>query len=307
MLHEFAVDPALFDDWQEFRVLYGKFGVPQARMIVEFPKKWRKLVYEASSHLTDMQRKTIEEWLKNKTAFLISSNRNYNIPTDWLRSAETAHAANPFHAIIATSNPRNCPDVILSGTLYEQHPLFHCPRECSMPRNASGFARASGPLLRCSQQIIFVDPFFWKANSEIDRKERWGKSLKSMLSTLNNATMIRFCTNASPKGETLDFRQEELIEKLPPFIPNIIEIEILLLQNKKINDHVINLHNRYILTERGGIKFPWGLDSATSDTKDIVNLMEKDTHETIFSEYSDPEKFGHVIARRFTVVGSAET
>lgn len=301
MLHEFAVEPALLGDWQEFRALFGKFGVHQARMIAEFPKKWRKMVYEASAHFTDMQRKAIEDWLSDRDAFLIPNNRTYDVSVDWLSNAETAHTVNAFHAIIAHTNPRNRLEVILSGALYEQHALFKCPRECSMSRDSNGFVMVSGPLLKCSRQIIFVDPFFWKANSERERRERWGQHFKALLSTLSPTTVISICTSASPKGETVDFRQEEIEEKLPSFIPNTIEIEILLLQHNSGND----THNRYILTERGGIKFPWGLDADPSGAKDTVNLMESDTHQTKFSEYSEPEKHGHQIASRFVVVGTA--
>lgn len=301
MLHEFAVEPTLLGDWQEFRVLFGKFGVPQARMIAEFPKKWRKMVYEASVHFTDIQRKALEDWLSDKDAFLIPNSRAYDIPTDWLRSAETAHAMVPFHAIIAKANPRNCPEVILSGALYEQHALFQCPRECSMPRDLNGFVVVSESLLKCSKQIIFVDPFFWKANSERERSERWGNHFKALFSILNGASTIRFCTNASPKGETVDFREEEITEKLPPFIPSYIQIEILLLHHNSGND----THNRYILTERGGIKFPWGLDTDASGAEDIVNLMESGTHKSKFLEYSEPEKYGHQVAKRFVITGTA--
>jgi hypothetical protein len=296
MLHEFAVEPALMGQWNEFHYLYEKFGVPQARMISEFPKKWRRMVYEAAEDFTERQRKILEEWMADKASFLVPSDRVYTLSEDWLKNAEAAHATKPFHAMLSRENPRGHPAVISAEQpITERHPLFHCPRECAMPKNVDGYIAVSRPLLRCSRQILFIDPHF-------RAEKKWGEPLRAMLAcTLPNVTLLRYCTRVSLSGEDQDFRRSELEQRLPRFIPRGISLEVVLLARH----HGRDTHNRFILTERGGLKFPWGLDAQQVDpSEDIVNLMEKETHLAKFTEYLNLAD--HSVADRFTIIGTGQ-
>lgn len=294
MLHEFAVEPELLGNWHNFHYLHEKFGVPHSRMISEFPGKWRRMVYEAAGEFTEIQLKILEEWMAEKASFLVPSGRAYTRPDDWLQSAEAAHAGKPFHAMLARRNPRAHPAVISAERpITEKHPLFHCPRECAMPKNVGGYIAASQPLLQCSRQVIFIDPYF-KA------EKKWGEPLKAMFAYIpSNMTLLRYCTGASPNGEDLGFRRSELVQKLPRFIPLGLPLEVVLLAKSPGRD----THNRFILTERGGLKLPWGLDAQADSPEDIINLMEKETHQAKFAEYLNLT--GHSIADTFVVIGTA--
>jgi hypothetical protein len=46
-----------------------------------------------------------------------------------------------------------------------------------------------------------------------------------------------------------------------------------------------DLHNRYVLTERGGLKFGQGLDEGTNPPTDVVNLLGERVHEEIWKDY----------------------
>jgi len=299
MLKEFAVEPAVLGDWHEYRCLYDKFGAPRARMIAEFPKKWLRMVYDATAHFTDSQRKEIELWLTEaKKYFLIPNNypyRSYDIPTDWLKSAEAAHMQKQFHAIIATDNPRNHPQIIISGGLYERDSRFQCQYECFMPKNSTGFREISQNLLQWSTKIIFVDPYFTTF-------DKWMDPLKVMLCCIpQKIEKLCYCTRLEPK-DTLVARRQELESRLSSVIPLGQTLEVVILEK---NDSM-DTHNRFLLTELGGIKFPWGFDEATDSPKDTVNLMDFKTHQGKFDEYSAPELFGHSVALRFIVPGNAK-
>ena len=71
MLREYAVEPqAIGTDWGTFRYLIEKFGFDRGRLISEFPRKWLREVYRASTGFTDIQRTYLVEVLaqakKNK-------------------------------------------------------------------------------------------------------------------------------------------------------------------------------------------------------------------------------------------------
>ena len=63
-------------------------------------------------------------------------------------------------------------------------------------------------------------------------------------------------------------------------------------------------HNRFILTERGGLKFPWGLDVLEGSPKDTVNLMDKETYQTKFEEYTSLT--GHSVVATLMITGTAK-
>ena len=295
MLHEFAVEPKLLGTWESFHYLHEKFGVPKARLIAEFPKKWRKMVHEAADNFSVRQRKILEEWLADKGAFLVPSGRDYAMPDNWLESAESAHAEKPFHAILACENPRANPAVLSADSpITETHHLFTCPHECAMPKKLAGYLAVSSSLLRHSREIIFVDPYF-KA------EKKWGEPLREMLRCIPvEPTKLKYCVNISPNGESQDFRVSELKEKLPRFIPKNFSLNIVMIE--KVLGH--DTHNRFILTERGGLKFPWGLDVLEGSPEDIVNLMDKDTHQAKFAEYSTLT--GHSVVATLMITGTAE-
>jgi hypothetical protein len=295
MLCEFAVEPALLGEWQEFRYLHEKFGVQRARMIAEFPKKWRRMVYDSATDFTDIQRSQLEDWLKGKEKFLVPSRRSFDVPDDWLHSAELAHNQQPFHAILSTENPHGNGKVLLPRNIsIEQDPLFKCQTEDFMPRNPAGFVRISGFLLRCSRQIIFVDP-------HVKAMYKWGEALSAMLDCIPpDATMIRYCAVDSPMGQIKEDRLREFREKWPRLsIPAGKMLEFVLLGK----DTGLDTHNRYILTERGGIKFPWGLDAPHDGSKDMVNIMAEETHATMFEEYSTLTS--RSVLERLELVGEA--
>ena len=292
MLREFAVEPALLGEWNEFRYLHEKFGVQRARMIALFPKKWPRMVYESATGFTEMQRKRLEEWLARKDKFLVPGGRDYDVADDWLHSAELAHERHPFHAILATTNPRGHEKILLShGDPLENEPLFDCSHEDFMPRKPEEFVATSGLLLRCSRQIIFVDP-------HVRANDRWGEALSAMFGCIHPEATVRYCSIDSPQGIEKDFRLGELRKKWPRFIPKGKVLEFILLGK----DTGMDTHNRFILTERGGIKFAWGLDASNDGSKDVVNVMAEGTHVAMFDEYYNFS--GRSVLERFEIIGS---
>jgi hypothetical protein len=250
------------------------------------------MVYESAAGFTEMQRKSLEKWLDEKEKFLVPSGRGFDVSSDWLRNAELAHERQPFHAILATANPRGHDKVLLPhGVPLENELLFNCPHESFMPRKPEEFVAISGFLLRCSRQVIFVDPHAMA-------KDKWGEALSAMFDCIHPETAIRYCSIDSPQGMVKDYRLDELKKKWPRFIPKGKILEFVLLGK----DAGMDTHNRFILTERGGIKFAWGLDAPNDGSKDVVNVMAEETHATMFMEYDNFAR--RTLLERFNIIGT---
>lgn len=295
MLHEFAVEPALLGDWHNFHYLHEKFGVPRARLISEFPKKWRRMVYEAAGNFSEMQRKILEEWLADKSSFLIASGRPYHFTDDWLQSAEAAHQEKPFRAILARGNPRNQRHIISAETpITEKNPLFYCTTESKIPKTSAGIVSACKILLQNTHELIFIDPYFFKGKNYASRKFAWGEPFEALLKCLSGVNHIKYVTSPSPSGETQEFRRKIIEDELPRHIPKNMKIEFAFSNN---------LHNRYMLSDIGGLKFPHGFDAMMSQQEDVVNILAFDVHKKLFAEFSCLPKAS--IIDNFFVYGTA--
>ena len=296
MIKEFAVEPALLGDWRDCLYLIEKFDLEEkGRVISWFPENWRKLVLEAADRhsvgVKDrkyIEEKFMEKFRKHQSA-MVPSWRDCQDPENWFKSAEVAHQEKPFHAIIAEHNPNGHSHVISykPGDSIEEHILFKCPTECSMPKDTEGFCGIAGPLIRYSKRIIFVDPHFF--NNDYTLKN-WGKPLEALLRNISVIggkyyinKMPRYCTSAYLNGETAQYRQGRIERNLPAYVPRGLKLEVLLLSKLAGED----THNRYILTDRGGLKFPWGLDVRKDGARDVVNLMDAGTRAEMFQYFGD--------------------
>ena len=103
MLHEYALDPSVLTNWQSFRYFFENFGVSQGRMISQYPKKWKRMVYEACAGCRDIERSRIEQRLADIDDRLLRTTTLFDAALPWFANAETNRKA--FHAVISTVNP----------------------------------------------------------------------------------------------------------------------------------------------------------------------------------------------------------
>jgi hypothetical protein len=162
MIHEYAVDPALLNNWERFRYLTEKFGVCRGRLISRFPKRWKAMVYDGLSSVGEIERKKIEIYLQRIDEKMLARApaAAWDGAKGWLSNAELEHERQPFHAIVAGANPRDHGCVLAYDDLSEDAPLWAVLRERVVSRDASSLAAAVSPILRIAKKVIFVDPHF---------------------------------------------------------------------------------------------------------------------------------------------------
>ena len=91
MIYEFALDPGVLSTWGSFRYFYDNFGAEHGRLISQFPKRWKRMVYDACSKCADIDKKRIEERLAYINNKLVKMSREYNNSMPWLENAEEQH------------------------------------------------------------------------------------------------------------------------------------------------------------------------------------------------------------------------
>lgn len=212
MIHEFAVEPSLLNNWEQFRYVTEKFGFHQGRLISRYPSKWKKMVYESlDDNVSDIKKTKIVEMLTTIDEKMISRKSVWQ-DQPWLDNAEQEHFRRPFHAILGLANPRNHSHVLCYQDLHESLPLWNTPHQQNMPRTAAYLANALAPVFRVAKQIVFIDPHFCSSKRPaVDALTAYLQHCK----LLDPYPEIVFLTR---NNKNVNFKSE-CQQRLGPFIP----------------------------------------------------------------------------------------
>lgn len=297
MIHEFAVEPRLLATWERFRYITEKFDVSEGRLISQYPKKWVRMVYHSIDEKSEINKKRIEENLariNTKLMRRIHPSKYNDEDLDWLSNAIKEDSRYPFHAILALENPHSNERVLSYSELQENHPLWKVARAYVVPRIASNLATAVLPLLQLAETIIFVDPHFSPT------KPRAVKTLKAFLEKLDlnhGSKRIEYHTKLTEDNPRFE---EDCHERVSKCIPTGMSLKIIRWSE---HDMPEGLHNRYILMERGGVSFHWGLDEGNPGETDDILLLDREVYTNRWNQYCGGARIDRA-AKTFTVDGS---
>jgi hypothetical protein len=314
MLHEYAVEPELVATWctrASGRYFLEKFGLGFPRILSIYPrhKHWKGLVEEAWSKGNDAtDRKRMVELIQRLSDVnVVRRNAFWSPDRTWLDNAITEHQRIPFHAILARHNPRRHPTVLVAGLLDERTSLWSVPHGVVVRRAATKMACAVRDMLRMAGDIVFVDPYF---SCSPDR------CYVEVLSACLQACIEHRIPGGYPRVRILtvddsdDDRkrshgsfENQCRERLPSRLAVGQQVEISRLKGRTNGEQ---LHNRYILTELGGVSFGAGLDEKPGAAFDDLFLLTRRQYEKRWLQYAaEPPDFDQP-EDTIVIVGSGE-
>jgi hypothetical protein len=286
MLFEYAIEPqAICGDPSTLKYLSLLFGFDRGRLISRFPKQWEREVLAAADEAgikAGARLELVERLNVLKQRALIKSRRNYDPALGgWLQNAIVQQAQSPFHAIIASENPGGRPDVVLARDVEEAHPLLHSPYNWDVERTPEAIARALEPLLRTGRLIRFVDPHF-----DIGRPKDTAV-LKECLVLAGgyNVQGTRWeihCKDGDDKKALHDLR-EAGEKQLKKALPNGTSIALIRWREPPNSDE---FHDRFLLTERGGVSLGAGFMAKGAAKKVMLSVLAKDVHNARWAMFS---------------------
>ena len=288
MIHEYALEPELVATWTDRRTcLYFKesFGLGQGRLVSRYPKCWKELVWEVFDSTDDFDQKRLEVLLLHLSEQMVrrSDDQWDGESTSWLENAEREHEKRPFHAIVTRTNPKSHAHVLTESEIDDESPLWKVGHGRHVKRNAVEMAEVVAPMLECSSDVIFVDPYFRPG------EQRWRRPFKAFLERMvrqrpgEMPTRIEVHTSDKFKDtETKKFFRGECDAKLHKCVPEGMKVLVRRLKKKQDGEQ---LHNRYILTDLGGVAFGTGLDEGKEGETDDITLMARDQYQLRWSQY----------------------
>lgn len=287
MIHEYALDPAVVNDWPSFKYIVDQCGVHYGRLISGFPQEWQRVAINLCQ-IQGTKRTAIVEKLRNLGHKMMDSNRTYNDQQEWIDNAERQYGVKPFHAIISIQNPMAREYVLIAEDIEENNPLWNVSRGDVIPRTAEAIAKCASTLLSISREIIFVEPHF-------DFVDQDGIEIDRFFNTLINLIDLSF-QNKRPKRLELHLKHKrsrqnninawkKLYEgKISPLLPRNFKLKVVAWKRKWDGD---DMHARYILTERGGIKYDFGLDEGWKGLTTDVDLMDQGPYEKRWQDFQE--------------------
>lgn len=313
MIYEYALDPGLVVDWAingTGRVV-GQFGMDQRRLLSDFPRDWKGHAYgEFYKHFgyddtsRDFQnaQPAFEAYVQLLTDHMVKRNKTIDISKSWLGEAVAEHSSRPFHAIMAShSGDGSCTAVITPNVIDDiRDGRWYLPTIASAKKTATEIALAVAPLLKVANMIALIDPYFdpseprFLATFTEMMKLAFGPSR-----CIDDRPFVSIMTNVyqahrSRDGEFTSAQKAnvaaDLTHKAQQFLPASLPrgafVDFYCLENPPSGD---SFHNRFVLTDVGGVIAPYGLDDFTSgaahNARDDLQPMSKGVYEGRWKQY----------------------
>lgn len=285
MIQEYALEPEMVANAD--RILGGRllsgFKMGKGRIVARYPKRWKRHVWDAFNDTSDVGRTRLEVLVNELFEFAAARGEVHwdSTAASWLDNAVVEHQRLPFHAIIARTNPERHAHVVTArAVLEETAPLWAAVGSSLVERKADLMADLIAPVLKRGSVLIFVDPHFGP------EKRRYRRTLESFLKRVKERAAalpkrVEILTSAGKTG-LRSFFETECQKKLRQCVPVGMRVAIRRLQEKPGGE---GLHNRYVLTELGGVRFDYGLDEGSSGTTDDLSLLERHVYEQRWRQY----------------------
>jgi len=295
MINEYALDPALIfeaaKDRRTFKQLISSFGVGTPRIVSIFPKlkssKWEGYIRKYTpSDLTDLDHTRADEligYLKENRIQRVGFSLDEG---DWLHNVTVENMRLAFDVIF--TNQDTTLDAALSiEQTYDIESIWDHKTQLMPPRTIEDLSTAINGLLRCSKHLVIVDPYAYKTDviTSIVGFIRAAFTKRIVESEL--IVQVYF-DGTKTNAATADYLFEEIKKNLSDEISNKVHLHIFSLAERNNSE---KLHNRYVMSELGGVQFGIGTDIGKEFHTDDLVLMNKDTYEKRWEQYIEGSTF----------------
>ncbi len=300
MIHEYAVDPDALSSFNEIWQALEQFGVAHGRVLVQCPKKWWGIVKEnlelAEGVLHPAEYKSLEERcfrLKDAKKIIFRKNLKYDGEKPFVEALAAEHADRPFRAVLQLERTTTGSIPVLSRfDLHEGNALWKVRRSQAVPKTADALADAVSPLLRISTDFLFIDPFF---ASKPQNYQSLVKMLQAAMA--QNTSVQRIEIHTGTKG-TAAFIQDKARTAIMPRLPPGIKITVLQWKEREGGER---LHDRFILTDRGGLSSSYGWDSGELGQSTEVSLLDEDSYLFRWGQYQKDTAAFDLVGEPFVI------
>lgn len=305
MLHEYAIDPKVLTSWSNFQRILSHFGYDRGRLILRLPKKWQRMVCDELGECGDIEKLRIIEALKRvKTKMTARRDINWISLDDWYNNAIVEYNKTPFRAIISLSNHKmhaavlvfeDLDDTLKFSELPPEDPrrLWYAPTSKCINRNPIAIADAMNPFLVHAKHICFIDRHF---DPELSRYQKVFKEIFKRITFRDRSSVLVCLEIHCVSNATKEFFNKSCKEWMPRLVPADQKVALYNWRGIPQMDKII--HNRYLLTDLGGLHFGDGLEDEEygGRPEDHVSLLSLESCRKWLTDYSIAPKLDFSIS-----------
>ena len=299
MIHEYAIEPELAVSWNtldKIEIFKNKIGLGTGGIIANCPQNWFDLAlnllekkYSRSASEMDFARAIvlIEEIYKTR---INHDKLKWDDSKNWIQNILQENKRKAFDAILVNKNPTGN-NKLLTETQFLKSNLnnINAKFEQTISRDFNSILSCVEPFLKYPTRVKFVDPYLRVSDTRYSNLIK--RYLEIIAQNYENSTVEIYTAFKESNGilETKVRKAEKnKLKQFSKLIPQGV-IKLFYLKNERPNI----FHNRFILTNIGGIQFGYGLDCPLKMTKadDQVVRLQADTYLKLNDRYSSETTF----------------
>ncbi len=292
MIRAYAIEPEAVLAWTDkngYRFIKDKFGLGTSRMFLDIQKysKWKKKAYDAAQKngLGDMELLRLQELFKLWEIPRVKNRLGcYDNTISWLTNSRKEYDRHPFAAIIASSNPDKHPAVIVEEELGQGNDYrWECSAASTPRRNAKELAGSIRNMLENSSVLHLVDQYF--STHKLRHKEVLEEFLNVAMYRCKRQSHLDVTVHCNTDISYDHFNRGAL--ELKKRLPKGIHLSFKRWKEAEGKESE-KFHNRYILSDLGGLVFGTGLDRGYGNQTEDINLMDKEQYRKRWEQFVDP-------------------
>lgn len=293
----FAIEPEAISNWSDFRYVIEKFGYGKGALIACFPSKWPKYVMEAcrKSDVTDMEFKRIEERLNQaKEDRLCKLGLPYDPSLGWLDNAIGDSVSDRLHAVLVREASDKHQKLHAVADMGER--LFAGCRETAVPRDAESLAAAAQALIRKSQSLVLIDPYFQPNKPKM-------KVLQALLNIVEDVGKQGCEVVIHSAYSKCSSSADQYIATSRKWFSGHRDGDVCVRAVRWPDESLdFDLHARYLLSEHGGLRYDRGFEEPQGHDKramttDVICMDRQRKHEVEmqFADFETNESVHDII------------
>jgi len=269
MIYEYAIDPECDQNtlWQAL----SQFGIHRGRILGECPsnfrKKLKKAIQVAAGEDYDERDRLVAQFeqMLDEGWFIKRQGQEsaYNNSKDtWIQKILPGHKRQPFRGLIC-DGPKELDCVLTKYDLRDANPFWFVDQTPIVQRTADDIAQAFAPLGRISTDLQIIDPYFGE-------NPHGFASIPAIIDVSNcehtPLQRVEIHTVHEPGRKDVSKIKNSIEHALGTefrrTLPKSLPIRVFIWETVTDGD---GFHDRYILTNLGGVGVSMGLDVGKND------------------------------------------
>lgn len=287
-MNEFvAAKPTAWESSFELKLLLSYFGPYTGRYLATYPNSWKEELLKHAEALHPLEAERVKLLLRRaieNTAIVSNPSLKWNPAETWEKNFITLMGEQKSRFAFGITNQSFPAEGLLSINDIDFPPTADEQIEAT----ANEFTRVSRTLLLSSHELIFIDPYM----------NPFRKDVRTVLTAMLDIAAKGKCREVTcwareaeitgqRRGNSLDEIANALMQASQKFAQEGRVLKFRLIDDVTTKKR---LHARYLLSQKGAIRFDQGFQELTKGKKIDVSPVGRSVHDNLITQFFEDQK-----------------